>query len=222
MDIKLVIFDLDGTIIDTLPDMTNAARHAAAKFGTFEFGEDLVRRSIGNGIAMLVKRVFDGLGITGDIDYAKEAKEYTEYYNLHCCEETKLYENTKRVLEALKRVGIKMAVVTMKSKVPTKTVLDGMGIWDYFDIVIAADEMERPKPDAWSALECAKRLKVDPKEMLVIGDWTTDVNMGKAAGAVSVARLGGYGDQCILKESGADYYISDIIELLDIMGIEEN
>ena len=214
--IKLVVFDLDGTLADTLPDIAGALEKVTAKYGEYGDLQQLVRKSIGTGAKKLVERVFDALGISKE-HLEEDLAEYRALYAKDSCIDTVLYPNTLKVLEELKKRGIAMAVATMKPRESTKEVLEKMGIADYFSLVLSADDMQAPKPDPWSVYTCAKHVGVSPEQALMIGDSMTDVGAGKASGAVSVAVLGGYSDREKMLKSGADYLVEEIGALLPIL-----
>ncbi|MEY8381724.1 HAD-IA family hydrolase [Christensenellaceae bacterium 44-20] len=214
--IKLVVFDLDGTLADTLPDIAGALEKVTAKYGAYGDLQQLVRKSIGNGARKLVERVFDALGISKE-NLEADLAEYRALYAKDSCIDTVLYPNTIKVLEELKKRGIMMTVATMKPLESTKEVLEKLGIADYFSLVLSADDMQAPKPDPWSVYTCAKHAGVLPEQALMIGDSMTDVGAGKASGAVSVAVLGGYSNREKMLSSGADYLVEEIGALLPIL-----
>ncbi len=214
--VKLVIFDLDGTLADTLPDIVAALQTVIAKYGLQEEIGELVRRSIGNGARKLMERVYAALGISGE-HLEEDLAEYRAFYAKNSCVDTVLYQNTLPVLKELQRRGIMMAVATMKPRESTHIVLEKLGILPYFSVVLSADDMKAPKPDPWSIYECAEKAGVMPKEALMIGDSMTDVGAGRASGAVSVAVLGGYSGRERMLGSGADYLVEEIGGLLPIL-----
>ena len=214
--VKLVIFDLDGTLADTIPDIAAAISKTIAKYGDFGNIEDLTRRSIGNGARKLMERVYDGLGISkAELD--ADLKAYEALYARENCIDTVLYPHTMQVLEGLKARGIKMAVATMKPRGATWGVLENLGVVPFMEHIFSADDMAAPKPDPWSVVESARRVGVLPEECMMVGDSMTDVGSGINAGAVSVAVMGGYYDQEKMRHSGAMYSICDIGEVLTIV-----
>ena len=214
--IKLVVFDLDGTLADTLPDIAAALQKVISKYGSYGDLQDLVRKSIGNGAKKLMERVYAALGISQE-HLEEELAEYRAIYAANSCVDTVLYENTRPVLEELRKRGIAMAVATMKPRESTRVVLEELQILRYFSVVLSADDMQAPKPDPWSVCECARRIGVAPQETLMIGDSMTDVGAGKESGAVSVAVLGGYSGREKMLKSGADYLVEEIGGLLPIL-----
>lgn len=143
--VKLVIFDLDGTLADTIPDIAAAISKTIAKYGDFGNIEDLTRRSIGNGARKLMERVYDNLGISKE-NLEEDLKAYEALYARENCIETVLYPHTMQVLEGLKARGIKMAVATMKPRGATWGVLENLGVVPFMEHIFSADDMAAPKP----------------------------------------------------------------------------
>ena len=220
MAIKLAIFDLDGTLANTLPDITRSTELFFEKYGHPAVTEQMVRESIGNGAKKLLQRIARRVGMSMDIVDDAELARYKVIYRENGCVMTKLYPSTMGVLEELKRRGVLMAVATMKPKVVTEPTLKKLGINGFFDVTYSAEDMQHPKPDPWVVLDCAKRLGIAPAETAMVGDGLTDVGAGNAAGAVSIGVLGGYFDQEKLRGGGADYYIDGIGGLIEVIDRE--
>ncbi len=215
-EIKHVIFDLDGTIVDTIPDLASAAEYSVRKHKDISVPVVLAKSCIGNGLAVFLKRIFDRFSIE-TADFEDELLDMKSFYFAHCCEKTVLYPDTLSVLKHCKDRGIAMSVVTMKPLAPAKKILDTLGISEYFMSLTAGDTMAAPKPDAWSVNELAVRYGLQTSEILVVGDGMTDVGMAKNAGAVSAALLCGYGDTEALKKGNADHYLKSLGELTNIL-----
>lgn len=213
--IRLAVFDLDGTLADTIPDLAGAMAHILKKYGDFGDVEPLVRRSVGRGVYVLFEKVYGELGIDSQSRLA-DVEAYKAYYAAHCFQKTRLYPHTVAVLEELKRRGIHLAVATMKPREATHEVLRQTGLLPYMEAVYAQEDMERPKPEPWCVVHLAEKFGVPLSETAMIGDSLNDVGAGKAAGAVSVAVLGGYADPGEMRRSGADYVIDDIGYVRDI------
>lgn len=218
--IKLVIFDLDGTIADTIPDIANAIGKTISRYGHYEGLQDQTRRAIGNGARKMLERIYLWNGIPMD-DFEADLKFYTELYARENCIDTVLYPGTREMFETLRGKGIKLAVATMKPKGATNGVLDSLDVSRYMEIILSADDMEKAKPDPWSVNYICEKLGILPEETIMVGDSMTDVGSGINAGAVSVARLGGYYDQEIMRNCSADHFINEITEILDIVRMYE-
>jgi len=210
-NIKAVIFDLDGTLADTLPDITNSLR----KVTNVNIESDVVRRSIGRGVRVLMQKVYAHYGIECK-DFDEDVRRYSEVYAEYSGCGSVMRPGAIELLEWLHGEGIPTVVATMKPRKATDKFMDYMGIKHHFDFYISGDEMERPKPDGWCVEEACRRLGVQPSEALMVGDGMTDVLAGKNAGAKTVAVLGGYFDQQTMRESGADRVIDKLDELIGL------
>lgn len=219
MGIKLVIFDFDGTIADTLPDIVASVNIFLEKYGDKRAGEALIRRSIGNGARKLIERTMAGLDIPGELS-EEELSRYKKIYSENGTRYSKAYPCTTDTLKDIKRRGIHIAMATMKPQAVTKKALAAIGADCYFDLVFSAEQMEKPKPDPWVVRACAERFGVSTAETMMVGDGMTDVRAGRDAGAVAVAVLGGYYDTESLLRSDADYKIESIGELPGILDKE--
>ena len=219
--IELVVFDLDGTLGDTVPDITACVKEFLHKnYGDYPVTDEIVVARIGNGEPKLMERIMKLYGIVSR-DFEADMVEYKAMYREGRCEHTKLYPNVRKVLETLKEKGIKMAMATMKPKEATATFVDIFDIRKYMDLIISQEEMKAPKPDGWVVRECASRLGVDVKNVMMVGDNTTDVGAGLDAGALSVGVLGGYCKEEVLRNSGADIIVDDIGEILRYLEVDD-
>ncbi|MBQ9942710.1 MAG: HAD-IA family hydrolase [Christensenellaceae bacterium] len=211
-DIDLVVFDLDGTLADTIPDIAAGVAHVIARYGDFGDILPLVRASVGNGVYVLFERVYAALGIAAD-DREADVEIFKEYYAQNCAVKTRLYPGTLAALDALKEKGIALAVATMKPHKAAGEVLSALGIEGYFTTWMGQEDMLRPKPDPWCVAECARRCGTDAARTAMVGDSLMDVKSGLGAGALSVAVLGGYYDQQAMRQSGAHIILNDIADL---------
>lgn len=218
--IELVIFDLDGTLGDTVPDITACVKEFLHKnYGDYPVTNEIVIARIGNGAPKLIERIMTLYGITSR-DFEADMVEYKAMYKEGRCENTKLYPNVLKVLNTLKEKGVKMAIATMKPKGATYTFVDHFDIRRYMDLIVTQEEMKAPKPDGWVVRECAQKLGVDVKNVMMVGDNTTDIGAGLNAGALSVGVLGGYCKEEVLRNSGADVIVCDIGEILNYLEVK--
>lgn len=210
-NIKAVIFDLDGTLADTLPDITNSLR----KVTGVEIESDVVRRSVGRGVRVLMEKVYAHYGIECR-DFDEDVRRYSEVYAEGSGNDSVMNPGALELLDWLHKNNIPAVVATMKPRKATDKFMDFMGIKEHFVFYISGDEMERPKPDGWCVEEACRRLGISPTEALMVGDGMTDVLAGKNAGAKTAAVLGGYFDQQTMKDSGADRVIERLDELIGL------
>lgn len=211
---KLAVFDMDGTILDTLEDLKDSTNYALEKCGYPTRSYDEVCRFVGNGIRKLIERaVPEGL-TTEQIDRVHEI--FTEHYKVHCADKTKAYDGIKPLLEKLRANGVKTAVVSNKADYGVqelcKEYFDGL-----FDYAIGEREGIRRKPAPDSVNEALKVLGVSKSEAVYIGDSDVDFETAKNAELPCISVLWGFRDEEFLREKGATLFVHDPAEIYDII-----
>lgn len=203
MSIKLIIFDLDGTLIDSLKDITSAVNHATRPYGIPEKSVPETGELLGTGISILIDRV-----LADRRDELKDdvMKGFMDYYSKHLIEYTTVYPGVKDVLENL--VDYKRAVVTNKREQFAKTMLNELGIGSYFDLVLGSDSVAEKKPSPVPLLHLLDLYNLSASEAVMVGDSEIDIAAGKGAGVRTVGVTYGYRDREAL--GGADFIIDDI------------
>lgn len=198
---RAVLFDLDGTLIDSVPDITLAVAELLASEHLPPLGEDQVRRMVGRGLRALVRRVYDAQGMALDeasLQCRIDAME--EIYGRHLVGCTTLKAGVRETLDFFRAQGCAMAVVTNKLLSATETILEHFGIADYFTVLVG-DSNEQPmaalarKPQPDMLLEALRRLRVSPERAVMIGDSGVDMRAAKAAGVAAIAVRGGYSSE---------------------------
>lgn len=191
---SLVLFDLDGTLVDSAPDLAAAVDRMLVALGHPPAGEARVREWIGRGQPMLIKRALTGeLWPEGEPQDFQRAQElYVEFYGEGLAEKSRLYPGVLECLDALRALRIPMACVTNKDSRFTARVLESLGILGYFDVLASGDEFPRPKPDPDALLDAAQRLGVAPEETVMVGDSSADAKAARAAGMMLVMVPYGY------------------------------
>ena len=207
-DYKLYIFDLDGTLVDTRPDIARALQKTLQEANMPVPNLDEVARAIGGGAKNAVSML---TGLVGDA-VLPHLKSFTEDYEQMCCDNTCVYEGGEELLRRLKDGGAKLALVTMKYKTPTLKILDAHGL-DMFDAVVTFDDVDKRKPDPESLLKLCERFGVDAADVLMIGDTVTDVRYAQGAGADVCAVEYGYGETEDLLVLGPTYAVKSLTEL---------
>lgn len=214
MKYALAIFDLDGTVLNTLFDLYKATNYALSKNGFPERSEDEVRRFVGNGIHKLIERAVQESATTEDVE--RVFKTFNNYYSVHCADNTRPYECIENVLCALKQNGVKTAVVSNKADYAVQSLckryFDGL-----FDIAVGEREgiKRKPAPDSVNAV--LKSLGFSNDEAVYIGDSDVDIETAKNAEMTCVSVSWGFRDKEFLLSHGASHIISEPCELLEII-----
>ncbi len=207
MKYKLAIFDLDGTILDTLEDLTDSTNHILSSNGYPTHSIDEVRSYVGNGIYMLIKRAAPN--DTEEKEIQRLFEQFVSYYKDHCAIKTKAYEGIKELLVALKEKGIKRAVVSNKGDFAVRILID-----DYFpslfEISVGEKQGVRKKPYPDSVNEVLRELSVTKEEAVYIGDSEVDIQTAKNAGLACISVSYGFRSKEFLKENGASLIVEDV------------
>ena len=217
MGFKAVLFDLDGTLLDTLKDIGNAANRVLAGKGFPTHELDAYRYFVGNGTAMLINRALPVENRDDDVIHSC-LTEFLEDYGRNWNVKTKPYEGIPEMLDALNDRRLKMAILSNKPHEFTKQcATELLSNWN-FDVVIGQRNGTPPKPDPAGALEVAKLLNILPAEFLYIGDSGVDMKTAVASGMFPVGVLWGFRSMGELKDNGSLALVdcpSEILSLLD-------
>jgi len=211
MRYRLIAFDLDGTLLDTLDDLTGAANAVLSVYGLPARTREEVRTFIGNGIEMLMRRCAAPAPYKADM-----LTTFKKEYIAHCKDKTAPYEGILPLLATLKEKGFALAVLSNKADFATKKLVqDYFG--DYITLAVGENEAagvrKKPAPDAlFSVME---EVGVTPRETLYVGDSEVDILTAKAAGVDCVSVLWGFKDEAFLRENGATTLVASPEELLE-------
>ena len=214
MKYRYVIFDLDGTILDTLDDLADATNAALSAMGYPLRTRDEVRRFVGNGIRKLIERATPD-GVT-DEEIVKTHEAFTAYYSVHCKDKTKPYDGIPELVAALKERGIRSAVVSNKADYAVKELCA-----DYFsglfDMSIGEREGIRKKPAPDTVLEVMKALGADCEHTIYIGDSDVDLMTAKNNGIGCIGVSYGFRGREFLESHGAQLIADTVEELRDLL-----
>ena len=211
--VKGLLFDLDGTLLNTLADLKNAVNYALAKLSLKQITLSMTKQYIGNGIRNLLLRALKEENhhfIDAALLYFKE------YYNTHLTDETKPYEKVIDTLRTLKNKGYKIAVVSNKYHEGTKIICEYF-FKDLLDFYLGGKDDIPLKPNDNMVNIAIKELSLKKEECIFIGDSDVDILTAKNANLLSVAVTYGYKEIDILKEYEPDYLISSIDEIFIIL-----
>jgi phosphoglycolate phosphatase len=216
MIFEAVLFDLDGTLIDTLEDIGDAVNRvlSSKKFPTHAIST--YRKFVGEGARTLIERALpENHRNDKNIDACLE--EYVEDYRLNFNVKTKLYFGIATLLDRLKDKGVKLAILSNKADDMTRTCVDTfLAKWD-FEVVFGHRDSVPRKPNPHGALEIAKKMSIPPSNFLYLGDMATDMKTAVSAGMFPVGVLWGFRSSKELKENGACAIIDQPLAVLDLL-----
>lgn len=214
---KACIFDLDGTLTDTLESLTYSVNATLTELNLPCITSEECRSFVGNGARFLIERALQASG-DENLTYIEKAMDvYGRIFKEYCTYKVKPYDGIVEMLEELKRLGVKMAVLSNKPHLQTIDVVSTFFGEDTF--VYAQGQMEGVprKPDPTAALMIAEKLLVDREECVYIGDSEVDMKTASAAGMTGVGVTWGFRSEAVLLESGANHTINHPEELLSIV-----
>lgn len=212
---EIIVFDLDGTLLDTLGDLTAAVNVALREFHLPERTKEEVRSFVGNGVRLLMERA------CGQADFSQKeelVRAFSAYYETHCAERTKPYEGILDLLKVLRLQGVQTAVVSNKPHFAVEILAK-----EYFgDLLIAAvGENERagvrkkPAPDALLAV--LEKAGVERQKALYVGDSEVDIQTAKNAGVACISVTWGFKDKEFLLKNGAKILVDSPMEILALI-----
>jgi phosphoglycolate phosphatase len=209
--IKLLIFDLDGTLVDSSADISDAVNFATRPYGVPEMSVPETISLVGEGLTRLMEKVIEQKA--PGLDLSVLVERFLRHYSAHLADHTRPYPGTEEVLAGLH--GYRKAVVSNKIESLSVEVLRATDLIQYLDYVAGGDTASEKKPSPVPILDVLSRFEVGPEEALLIGDSIYDIEAGRAAGVRTVAALYGYGTPPFW--SGADYRMESIGDLPDIV-----
>ncbi len=211
MSIELLIFDLDGTLVDSSGDICDSINYAVAPYGVPPISVGETVGLVGEGITRLMEKIIEKEGLRVDKDSL--VKRFLDYYTAHLVDKTTVYPGVRETLEKLG--GYKKAVISNKLEVLSLQVLERLGIARYFDLIVGSDTTPERKPSPVPVLHVLSRLDVRTEAAAIVGDSNYDIEAGKAAGIRTIAVTYGYRPVDFLR--GADFIIKRMDELTDIL-----
>ena len=215
-----ILFDLDGTLVDTAPDLMRAHNHVMTKFGYPTKSTDEIRNLVGKGAGALIGRSIWGQAkkefhSVNDLKIKDlMSKEFVDYYGKNIISESTLINGVKEFLKWCKEQNISMAVCTNKQEHLSNDLLKKIGIYDFFEYVAGSDTFDYCKPDPRHLTSIVEILDGDVKKTIMIGDSETDANAAKAAEIPVILLENGY-----TEKNTTEIYHNHLIK--DFIGIEK-
>ena len=219
---RLLLFDLDGTLVDSVPDLAVAANRMLDALGRPVVHQDDVRNWVGNGAARLVKRALVG-ALEGEPDAAEFARAmplFLEFYAEENCRHGQPYPTVRATLERLAGTGLRLACVTNKPADFTLPMLEQLGLADHFGLVVAGDTTPAIKPDPAPLLHAMEFFKVSAGETLMIGDSVNDIQAARAVGIPIICVSYGYNHGRDIRLAAPDAVIDSLAELEQLLDLD--
>jgi phosphoglycolate phosphatase len=174
---RAVLFDLDGTLVDSYTALAEAVNYARRQHGLDELSAARIRDFVGDGLERLLQRAFNDTNVPRGVQDAFESR-----YDEVCCEESKVLADVEVTLEELQKLGVEMAVCTNKPTSFSKKILSFLNLAPYFRAIVGPDVAGARKPDARHVLRTLESTGCEPSEALFVGDMPIDVHAARASG----------------------------------------
>lgn len=219
---KLIGFDLDGTLVNSLPDLALSVNAALSELYLPQAPEEFILTWIGNGAPVLIARALDWVQTqTGrslsETEFEKVKDRFNFHYGENLCNVSRLYPNVKETLEALKAKGYTLAVVTNKPTKYVQPVLAAFGIDHLFSEMLGGQSLPAIKPHPGPLYYLCGKFGVEPRQVLFVGDSKNDILAAHAAGSPVVGLTYGYNYNIPISESHPDWVFDDFSQLLEIL-----
>ena len=214
--VDTILFDMDGTLLDTLDDLHASVNYALGRAELPLVTFDETREAAGYGSIVLIELLTKYAFATGSPEFQRVFDDFNAHYKEHCNDRTQPYPGVLELLAGLGERGLKMAIVSNKVQPETEALRE---LWfsDFIPVAVGRVEGIAPKPDPAMAFAALERLGSRPGDAWFVGDSQPDVRTGKNAGCMSVGCTWGFRDFATLEEERPDFIIDDPLELLDIV-----
>ncbi|MEI6702708.1 MAG: HAD-IA family hydrolase [Deltaproteobacteria bacterium] len=218
MTIRAVLFDLDGTLVDSLEDLTDAVNHTRETFSLLPLTCHAVRQMIGKGARNLIRQA---LPDSSENDVERGLRLFIDFNTEHISDKSRLYHGAAETLKYLRAIDIRLAVVSNKNERLSSLILQKLGIHHFFGIICGGDTFSEMKPSPLPLLRIIDQMGVAPHEAVMVGDSINDIEAGRQAGIVTIGCRWGFGGPDEL--DGSDflaYSCKDIFSIIQNLGVK--
>lgn len=212
MTARIILFDLDGTLVDSLEDLTDAVNHMLAGFGKNPLTNRQVRTLVGKGARNLVQRAL-GSHLPADIEQGLLL--FTQYNAAHIADKSRLYPGALQLLEKLMQNKLHLAIISNKQEALSRLILEVLGVDGFFKTICGGDSFPEMKPSPLPLLEVLSRNGFAIGDAVMVGDSINDIQAGKNASITTIGCTWGYGSQGEL--DNADYWAGSCNEVAGIL-----
>jgi len=219
---QMILIDVDGTLVDSVPDLAYCVDVLMARLGRPPHGEAAVRNWVGNGVERLVRRALIGQldGEPPDADFDRAYPIFLDLYAENTSKRSVLYPGVREGLDWMAAAGYRLGCVTNKAAQFTIPLLTDLGVIDRFGIVVSGDTLPQKKPDPAPLLHAAAHFGVDPTQSLMVGDSVSDVKAARAAGFGIVCMSYGYNHGVDIRLAKPDAVIDSMVELQGLLAAQ--
>ncbi len=212
---RYILFDLDGTLIDSKRDLYIAVNESFSSFGLPKLTEERIFSFVGSGVKKLISDSLEFVGAPEKFDVVFEF--FLSYYYNHLLDNTRLYDGVREVLEALKKKNKKMFVISNKGIIFVKRILKGLDVDNFFEDIVGGDSFVNRKPHPQPIIEVLLKHRAQKEEAVMVGDSENDLEAAKAAGLKCVWVAYGFRDESILERYSVDFVAREPKELLSYL-----
>jgi phosphoglycolate phosphatase len=212
MTVATALFDLDGTLVDSLDDLTDAVNHMLAGFDRPPLPSAAVRLLVGRGARNLVQRALD---TQSPADIEQGFKRFVEFNTAHIADKSRLYPGAREMVERLATNGLRLAVISNKQEAMSRLILEQLGVERCFEVICGGDTFPEMKPSPVPLLLTLGRLGVPAAGAVMVGDSINDIQAGKEAGIATIGCTWGYGGAEEVR--GADRLAASCGEVAEIL-----
>lgn len=216
---KMILIDVDGTLVDSVPDLAYCVDTMMERLGRRPHGEAAVRNWVGNGVERLVRRALIGKldGEPEEADFQRAYPIFMDLYAQNTSKRSLLYPGVREGLDWLRAAGYPLGCVTNKAAQFTQPLLKDLGVIDRFAIVISGDTLPKKKPDPLPLLHAAEHFGVAAADSMMIGDSVSDVKAARAAGFKVICMSYGYNHGQDIREAQPEAVIDSMVELKGLL-----
>ena len=214
---RAVIFDLDGTLSDTIASIKYCGDRAVGAFGYGPFTEQQYKYFVGDGAANLIRRALAAGGDEELVHFEEAFALYREIFKDYCMYQVHPYEGIPELIAGLKERGLKLAVLSNKPHAESISVVETLFGKGCFDMIQGQKDGVAIKPSPQGVFQILEQFGMDAEDILYLGDTATDMKTGKSAGAFTVGALWGFRDREELMEGGADAIVEHPLQVLELI-----